>query len=227
MKTGENLYSAFKKNTQTVWIVMLFSLVCVVGSLFFAYFVYAEAQRNIYTINGQGELVPLSVLPEQEADLIQAKANVAYFVDNYLSLNANSMKSKQEKILWLIGKQPTAVINDRIKKGYFSEFLTIAGLQQNAYILENTFKISNSAPYIAKCVVRVERANGNSITYYDDYLELKMEKVNRNYPYNPYGLLITQFSEEIKKIVEPTKEEKQATIEASEQAINQIPQPTE
>ena len=53
-------------------------------------------------------------------------------------------------------------------------------------------------------------------------LDGKKERVNRNFPYNPYGLLITQFSESLQKVdvkSDPAVEE----VKASEEETNQNP----
>lgn len=222
MKVGEDFFTVLKKNNTTVWIVGFVTIVSVLGSLFFAFTVYKDSTNNIYSINEKGELIPLKKLDIQNADLIQAKANLELFIDQYYNLDAYSMKRKRERVLWLVGDQPTKIIKDRANKGYFDEFLSIAGLTQNAEILQQTLKITKEAPYTAEFVVRIQRINGGVSEFYNSTIKLKMERVNRNYPYNPYGLLITQFSESLQKVdvkSEPAVEE----VKASEEEINQNP----
>ena len=158
----------------------------------------------------------------KEANLIQAKANIEYFVQLYYTLDAYSMKQKRERVLWLVGEQPKAIIRDRAKKGYFDEFLSIAGLTQNAEILQHTLKINDEAPYQASFVVRIQRINGGIVENYNNNITLTMDRVNRNYPYNPYGLLITQFSENLTR-AEIKKTEEDLDLKQSEEAINQNP----
>ena len=132
------------------------------------------------------------------------------------------MKRKRERVLWLVGDQPTLIVKDRANKGYFDEFLSIAGLTQNAEILQQTLKITKEAPYTAEFVVRIQRVNGGVSQFYNSTIQLTMQRVNRNFPYNPYGLLITQFSENLQKVdvkSEPAVEE----IKASEEETNQNP----
>ena len=52
---------------------------------------------------------------------------------------------------------------------------------------------------------------------------MTLVKVNRNYPYNPYGYLITQFSENLQRVADVTTEEDKALLQQSEDAINQNP----
>jgi len=222
MKVGEDFFTVLKKNNTTVWVVGFIAILSVLGSLFFAYTVYKDSTNNIYSINEKGELIPLKKLDIQNADLIQAKANLELFIDQYYNLDALSMKRKRERVLWLVGQQPSLIVKDRASKGYFDEFLSIAGLTQNAEILQQTLKISKDAPYTAEFVVRIQRINGGVSEFYNSTIKLKMERVNRNFPYNPYGLLITQFSESLQKVdykSEPAIDE----VKESEEALNQNP----
>jgi hypothetical protein len=141
----------------------------------------------------------------------------------YYNLDAYSMKRNRERVLWLTGSQSTQIIKDRASKGYFENFLSIAGLTQKAEIMQNTLQINNTAPYEATFNVRIQRINGGISEYYNCAIKLRMEKVNRNYPYNPYGLLITQFSENLTRINDIKSDESQAETAASEEAINQNP----
>lgn len=222
MKVGEDFFTVLKKNNTTVWVVGFIAIVSVLGSLFFAYTVYKDSTNNIYSINEKGELIPLKKLDIQNADLIQAKANLELFIDQYYNLDALSMKRKRERVLWLVGQQPSLIVKDRASKGYFDEFLSIAGLTQNAEILQQTLKISKDVPYTAEFVVRIQRINGGVSEFYNSTIKLKMERVNRNFPYNPYGLLITRFSESLQKVdykSEPAIDE----VKESEEALNQNP----
>ena len=46
----------------------------------------------------------------------------------------------------------------------------------------------------------IVRINGETKEYYNCDVIVTLEDVNRNYPYNPYGLIITNLSESLTKI---------------------------
>lgn len=223
MKVGENFYTTLKKNNIAVWVITLFCALISIGSLSFALYVYKQSNNNLFAINTQGELVPLKRLDEAKDKQIEAKANIEYFIKLYYNLNAYNMKENREKVFWLVGKQPTEIIKKRAQKGYFDAFLSIAGLNQNAQILYNTLNISTAEPYTAEVTVRIQRINGNVIENYNSLMKFKLERVNRNYPYNPYGLLITYFSEELIKLDDTQKQELEENIIQSENSVNQNP----
>jgi conserved protein found in conjugate transposon traK len=219
---GEDFYTALRKNNRAVITIAIIAGLSIISAFAFAFMVYQNSTENIYAINEKSELVPLKKRDLKEANLIQAKANIEYFVQLYYTLDAYSMKQKRERVLWLVGEQPKAIIRDRAKKGYFDEFLSIAGLTQNAEILQHTLKINDEAPYQASFVVRIQRINGGIVENYNNNITLTMDRVNRNYPYNPYGLLITQFSENLTR-AEIKKNEEDLDLKQSEEAINQNP----
>lgn len=223
MKLGEDFYTALKKNNTAVWAICLVAIVCSVGSMFFAWSVYNQSTNKLFAIDGKGELVPLKMIDKNNDHLIEAKANIEFFVSLYYNLDAYNMKRNRERVLWLTGKQPTQIIKDRASKGYFDSFLTLAGLTQKAEVLQHTLQINNTDPYNCKFRVRIQRINGGVSEFYNADVSLKMERVNRHYPYNPYGLLITQFSESLTRIADVKSEEAEAEVTASAEEINQNP----
>lgn len=217
---GKNLYSILKKNYLYVWITSATAVIMVLIAFIFAFSVYKESQKNMYAINNVGELVPLKKLDEKKDRLKQVQANISYFVNCYYDLDSYTMKEKKEKVLWLVGKKPTQIIKDRDKKGYFNNFLTINGLVQHARINDNSWKIhSMENPYDVSCSIIIQVINGERIDYYNCDIRVTLEETNKNYPYNPYGLIITNFAERLTKVEDKSslhdveKEMQNATIQ--------------
>ena len=103
--------------------------------------------------------------------------------------------------------------------------MTMQGLKQSAYILQNTLQLSNQPPYNASFIVRITRVNGDQEEYYNAKVNMTLVETNRNYPYNPYGFLITNFTEDLEKIAKTDKidEELKNDANTSNEAINQNP----
>lgn len=198
---GKNLYSILKKNYLYVWITSGTAVIIVAMTLLWGYSIYKESQRNMYAINNVGELVPLKKLDEKKDRLKQVQANISYFVNCYYDLDSYTMKEKKEKVLWLVGKKPTEIIKDRDKKGYFNNFLTVNGLVQHARINDNSWQIhSYENPYDVSCSIIIQVINGERIDYYNCDIRTTLQETSKNYPYNPYGLIITNFAERLTKI---------------------------
>lgn len=219
MKIGNDIYTILKRNNTIVWAMALVTIIVSCFSLFVIFKVYRESQQNMFAINDKGALVPLVKLDEKKDRLKQVQANMDYFISLYYDLDGYTMKEKKEKIMWLVGNKPTAIIKDRDKKGYFNTFLSITGLVQHAEIQQNSWKISSyDAPYDVSFVAHIVRINGEAKEFYTSTITATLEEVNKNYPYNPYGLIITKLSENITKL-DPKVQKEEEIIQ--EEAINQ------
>jgi hypothetical protein len=223
---GMDFYAVLKKYNKTLWAVVIIGVVVIFASAYQVISVYQMSSNNIYGFSESGNMVPLKKLENEEGKRIQAKADIEYFVSQYYDLDSYSMKrKKRERVYWLVGEQPTKVIKDRASKGYFDLFMTMQGLKQSAYILQNTLQLSNQPPYNASFVVRITRVNGDQEEYYNAKVNMTLVETNRNYPYNPYGFLITNFTEDLEKIAKTDKidEELKNDVNTSNEAINQNP----
>lgn len=219
MEIGKNVYSALRRNNITVLSLTVLCIIVCSSSCFTTFLIYKESQKNLFAIGEKGELVPLVKLDEKKDKLKQVKANLDYFVSLYYDLDGYTMKEKKEKVYWLVGSQPTVIIKDRDRKGYFNTFLSITGLIQHATIDQKSWKISGyDAPYTIQFDVNISVINGESVENYISNVTVTVEDTNRNYPYNPYGLLITKFAENLTKVkIENAYKNEQEKIELNNQ----------
>ena len=205
---GKDIYSELKKNSRVVWGVVAVSIISIVAVLYLALVIYSDSTSKIFTVNNTGDLIPLSLISEKNDKVKVIKANADYFTKQFYDLDQYSIKDKKENVLWLVGEQPTNLIKDKDRKGYYSNFLSINGLIQKSEILPNSWRIDNvdGNPNVSFSVL-VKRINGTVEDYFQADVQLRMTKVNINYPYNPFGYLITNFTESLSKVDAPTDEE--------------------
>ncbi|CAM3261563.1 VirB8/TrbF family protein [Elizabethkingia anophelis] len=221
---GRDFYSALKKNNRIVWAVVIIAVIAIIANSYQTLSIYSQSMKRVYGIDSKGNLVPLNKLDDEEGRRIQARANIEYFVNNYYELDAYTMKKKKEKVMWLIGSQPLEIIKNRANSGYFDKFLSMPGLVQKASILQNTFQMTDTPPYQASFVVRIRRINGDNELYYNSNVRMTLQESSKNYPYNPYGFLITNFSEDLETVPKENLDETLKKDEAeSDKVINQNP----
>lgn len=221
---GKDFYTVLKKYNRTLWAVVIIAAIAIGFSAFQAISIYDKSTKNLYGISEKGNMVPMTKLEDVEGQKIQAKANIEHFINQYYELDGYTMKRKRERVFWLVGEQPTQIIKDRASKGYFDMFLSMQGLTQTAYLLQNTLQLSDKPPYQASFIVRIKRINAGQEENYNAKVNLEMVETNRNYPFNPYGLLITKFSEDLEKVTsEDIKETLKKDEDSSNAVINQNP----
>lgn len=205
---GKDIYSELKRNTRVVWGVVITAIISIVSMLFFAMYVYNDAGNKLYTINNKGDLIPLSLVSDRKDKVKQIQGATEYFVRQFYDLDQYSITDKKENVLWLVGEQPTKVIKDKANKGYYANFMTINGLVQKVEIMNDTWNISNidENPNVYVSLL-VKRINGTNEEYFRADIDLRMAKTNINYPYNPFGFLITNYTERLSKVAPPTEEQ--------------------
>lgn len=220
---GQDFYKALKKNNTGVWAMCIVTLLVSLYSIYSNRQVALAFQKHIYAVDDKGEIIPLRLLDQKETKLIEVKANLDRFVNLYYQLDGYTVKNKQEKLMWLLGTQPTEKVKDRVNKGYFNDFLSITGLQQKAFILGQTLKVKDEGDgkYTASFVVRIQRINADKSIFFNSEIECTMMNVEQNYPYNPFGLLIIQLSENLVRIENPNDDIYRKEVEASDKSYNQ------
>lgn len=208
LTVGKNIYTDLKKNNRTVWAILLISIVSIVCFTYFSLIVYSDSTSKIYTINNRGDLIPLSLIDEQKDQIKVIQSNAEYFAKQLYELDQYNLKDKKEKLLWLVDKQPTEIIKDKERKNYYSNFLSINGLIQKIEIIPDSWEISNAEenPLVNFSAI-VKRINGNNEEYFKSDIKLRMTKVHINYPYNPFGYLITNFEEYLSRVEKPSDED--------------------
>lgn len=209
---GKNIYTDLIKNKRTVWAVLIISVISIISFTYFSLMVYSDSTSKLYTINNRGDLIPLSLMDEKNDQIKVIQSNAEYFAKQLYELDQYNLKDKKEKLLWLIDKQPTEIIKDKERKNYYSNFLSINGLIQKVEIVPDSWEISNAEENpIVNFSAIVKRVNGNNEEYFKSDIKLRMTKVHINYPYNPFGYLITNFEEYLSRVEKPSDEEKKIT----------------
>lgn len=207
---GKNLYTDLNKNKRTVWAILIVSVISIICFTYFSLVVYSDSTTKIYTINNRGDLIPLSLLDEQRDKIKVVQSNAEYFAKQLYELDQYNLKDKKEKLLWLVDKQPTEIIKDKERKNYYSNFLSINGLIQKAEIIPDSWEISQveENPLVNFSVI-IKRINGNNEEFFKADIKLRMTKVHINYPFNPFGFLITNFEESLSRIEKPSDDEQE------------------
>lgn len=208
---GKNIYTDLNKNRRVVWGILVIAVVSIISFTYFSLVVYSDSTSKIYTINNRGDLIPLSLVDEQRDKIKVVQSNAEYFAKQLYELDQYNLKDKKEKLLWLIDKQPTAIIKDKERKNYYSNFLSINGLIQKVEIVPDSWEITQveDNPLVNFSVI-IKRINGNNEEFFKADIKLRMTKVHINYPFNPFGFLITNFEESLSRIEKPSDEEEQS-----------------
>lgn len=191
----KNIYKDLKTNNTIVKVVVLFCFSITAFSLFLTYKAYDDSNKIMYVVSDKGIVVPLNRIETKEDQIIVVQSSINHFIDNYYTLDQYNYKTKSEKILWLASEDFIKMYKDKQAKGYFNRFLQ-TGVVQKAELQEGSLKIGSwDEPWNVSYNVIISIHNGGNTNKYIVTNTATLLKVNLNFPYNPHGILYTNFLE--------------------------------
>lgn len=190
------IYKELKNNSIIAKASIAIAIVSILASMGFAYMVTKDSDKILYAVNDKGTIVPLNRLDEKKDRIIMVKSAIAYFVDSYYSIDQFNMEKQIERVLWLADDRfKSENVDDKKRKGYYNRFMQ-TGIIQKASVDEKSIKISSyDPPYQVHYDVIINSINGAVTETYKVTNTATLVDVNLNYPYNPFGILYTNFSE--------------------------------
>lgn len=211
---GQNIYSGLKKNNVAVWAISIVSISAMVCMFIFSMAVYEESKgKKIYLMKDKGDfdMIPLSLLNEKKDRIKLIKFNAEYFIKLLYELDQYNISEKKEAVLWLVGKQPTDVLKDKERKQYWSRFKTYNGMVQKVQIDPESWEIidEQTNPKVSFDIFIKVINDGGQPKYYQSNIRMEMEEtVSIKYPANPFGYIITNYEENLKRMNPKIKETK-------------------
>ena len=200
MKTPyKNIYAVLKINR---FIVLAIVICSVLSSLFAVWMVFninKKALNNAFAINTDGSIIPLKLVTQKENFKVEALAHLELFHNYFYNIDAGNYEKNLEKALWLGNSSVDNLYRQKKADGVYNRLLQYSLVQK---VLSIDSQIEEKDGVHRFRTVTVFEINRGSIT---DRYELvstgKLLPVDRNFPHNPHGLLITNYFEKsLKKL---------------------------
>lgn len=202
MKVGENIFYKLKKNYTVVYIMGAISIIAIVSSAYFSYQTYLYSRNHIYAIDSKGQMLPLTLLDGKKDRMKQVMANADLFVNYAYDIDAFNYKEKKERLSWLLDNQVIRIFKDKENQGYYNQLLQY-NIVQHAKVLPETMQwTEDNGTYTLRFISQIQIINTGEKQVYNIQVKLRMIDVSINYPYNPYGLLIVDYVEEKKQLIQ-------------------------
>lgn len=202
MKVGENIFYKLKRNSVAVYVMAGITVVSVLGALFFSYQTYLHSRNHIYAIDSKGQMLPLQLIDEKKDRIKQVMANADLFVNYAYDIDAFNYKEKKERLSWLLDNQVIRIFKDKENQGYYNQLLQY-NIVQHAKVLPETMQwTEENGTYTLRFISQIQIINTGEKQVYNIQVKLRMIDVSINYPYNPYGLLIVDYVEEQKQLIQ-------------------------
>lgn len=200
MKTPyKNIYSVLKLNQFIVLAVVVCALLSSTFSVWMAFTTNKNALNSAFAINTDGSIIPLKLVSQKENFKVEALAHLELFHNYFYNIDASNYEKNLKKALWLGNSSVDNLYRQKKADGVYNRLLQYSLVQK---VLSIDSKINeNNGTYSFSTTTIFEINRGSIIDTYKLVSTGNLIMVDRNFPNNPHGLLITNYFESTLKKV--------------------------
>ena len=200
MKTPyKDIYAVLKINRLIVLATVIFATASSLFSIWMVYHINSRAMNSAFAINTDGTVIPLKLVAQKENFGVEALAHLELFHNYFYNIDASNYEKNLEKALWLGNSSIDNLYRQKKSDGVYNRLLQYS-LVQKVLSIESKIE-ENKGAYSFRTVTVFEINRGSILDTYELVSTGNLITVNRNFPNNPHGLLITEYFEStLKKI---------------------------
>ncbi|AVR47184.1 conjugal transfer protein TraK [Christiangramia fulva] len=188
-----HIYKILRLNRFVVLTVLLISFGSSVISMVQVRKAYKELLNKAFVVNSDGSVVPISLVDQRENLEVEARAHLELFHRYFYDLSTSNYEAHLEKALWLGNSSVDEAYRQKKADGVYNRLLQYS-LVQRVTSIQSELDLS-AAPFAFRTVVHFEVNRGSTTDRYELITTGYLVRVDRNFPKNPHGLLITDFFE--------------------------------
>lgn len=194
MKTPfKNIVQVLRLNRWVVLSVVIVSgLVCSVSIMVVAK-IHQNSLDHAFVVNGEGEVIPLQRVAQRHHLEVEALAHLEQFHQWFYGVDAGSYERNMERALWLGNATVAEVFKQKKADGFYNRLLQYSLVQKVERIDTKIDMGKESLGFRTRTVLQIHR--GSATDTYELVTSGHLMQVERNFPHNPHGLLITDFFE--------------------------------
>lgn len=201
MKTPyKNIYNILKLNRFIVLTVVIGGLLTSLVSVTVVMKLYKETMDNAFVVNTEGQVIPLKLVSQNENLEVELLAHLELFHNYFYDIDASNYERNLEKALWLGNSSVDALYRQKKADGVYNRLLQYSLVQKVLHIESNVDL--QKEPYQFETITVFEINRGTVVDTYELTTTGNIIQVDRNFPNNPHGLLITNFFENTLKRIE-------------------------
>ncbi|MEE9363708.1 MAG: conjugal transfer protein TraK [Cellulophaga sp.] len=193
------IYNILKLNRFIVLAVVIGAVLTCIVSVVLVVKLHKETVNNAFVVNTDGSVIPLKLVLQQENLGVEALAHLELFHTHFYHIDASNYEKHLKKALWLGNSSIDALYRQKKADGVYNRLLQYSLVQR---VLSINSKIDIQAkPYRFETKTIFEINRGSVTDIYKLITTGNLILVDRNFPKNTHGLLITNFFEStLKKI---------------------------
>ncbi|WP_417858637.1 conjugal transfer protein TraK [Xanthomarina gelatinilytica] len=200
MKTPyKNIYIVLKTNRFIVIAVLAFSFLSSGLAVWSVFSINNKALNNAFAINTDGSVIPLKWVAQKENLKVEALAHLELFHSYFYNIDASNYEKNLEKALWLGNSSVDNLYRQKKADGVYNRLLQYSLVQKVLSIESQLDLQSNPYEFQTKTIFEINR--GTVVDKYELISTGNLIVVDRNFPKNTHGLLITDYFEKsLKKL---------------------------
>lgn len=208
MKTPyKNIYNVLKLNRFIVLTVIIGAVITSIVSVILVVKLYNETVNNAFVVNTDGSAIPIKLVSQQENLEVEVLAHLELFHTYFYHIDASNYEKHLEKALWLGNSSIDALYGQKKVDGVYNRLLQYSLVQKVKNIAS---KIDiQTVPYRFETTTIFEINRGSVTDTYELITTGNLINVDRNFPNNTHGLLITNFFENQLKKIESYEDRKE------------------
>ncbi|WP_067151886.1 conjugal transfer protein TraK [Pseudotamlana agarivorans] len=201
MKTPyKNIFSVLKLNRFIVLAVIIGAVITCVVSVVLVILLHKETVNNAFVVNTEGQVIPLKFVSHQENLEVEVLAHLENFHRYFYNIDASNYEKNLEKALWLGNSTVDGLYRQKKADGVYNRLLQYSLLQKVISIHSKVDVQAEPYAFETKTVFEINR--GSIIDTYEMTTTGKLIQVDRHFPNNPHGLLITNYFENTLKRID-------------------------
>ncbi len=194
MKTPyKNIYSILRTNR---FIVLTAVIACLLTSSFAVLTVFRFNNRMLnsaFAVNTDGSVIPLKLVSQKENIEIEALSHLDLFHNYFYGLDEGNYERNLEKALWLGDSTVDNVYRQKKADGVYNRLLQYSLVQKVVSVDTGLTFGKSGMSFTTETVFEINR--GSVVDRYRLITTGNLMTVDRNFPNNTHGLLITDFFE--------------------------------
>ena len=197
----KDIYDVLKINRFIVLTVVAASLVTCVIAVFTVYRFNKTMLNSAFAVNTDGSVIPLKLVSQKENIEVEALSHLDLFHNYFYGIDESNYQKNLEKALWLGDSSVDNVYRQKKADGVYNRLMQYS-LVQKVTSVNTELTIKNDAiSFRTETLFEINR--GSVIDRYQLFTSGNLISVDRNFPHNTHGLLITNYFENsLKKITD-------------------------
>lgn len=196
----KNIYTTLKLNRFIVLAVVIGATITCIISVVMVLNLHKASVNNAFVVNTDGSVIPLKLVSQQENLSVEILSHLELFHRYFYNIDASNYEKYLEKALWLGNSSVDALYRQKKADGMYNRLLQYSLVQK---VLNTESKIDiQTKPYRFETTTIFEINRGSIIDTYELKTSGNLIHVDRHFPKNTHGLLITNFFENKLKRIE-------------------------